>query len=91
MKALLMSGGLDSAAFLREMRVLGGRVLVREQAVTSGVARWFLFAHDGTPLGFLGLPRSAALLDMTDTRLLVTETGALDVPQVVLYEIDLQP
>lgn len=82
--------GLESAAHLRDMRVLNGQVLVQEQTASPTEGRWFLFADDGTPLGFLELPPSARLLDMSDARILVTEVGDLDVPQVVLYEFNVQ-
>lgn len=81
--------GLETAAPQRDMRVLGGRVLVQEQAPDAAAARWFLFRDDGRPLGWLRLPAGATLLDMTDTRLLTAELGEFDVPQVVLYEASL--
>lgn len=93
-RALRESGellrGLETAARQRDLRVLGGRVLVQEQAADPAAARWFLFGEDGSPLGWLRLPGAATLLDMNDTRMLVTEVGAMDVPQVVLYEVHVE-
>lgn len=93
-RALRESGdllrGLETAAPQRDLRVLGGRVLVQEQAADAAAARWFLFGEDGSPLGWLRLPAAATLLDMNDTRMLTAELGELDVPHVVLYEVHIE-
>lgn len=77
---------LEAAAFARDLRVLGGHVLIQEQAASGPTARWFVFADNGTPLGFILLPPSAKFLDMNHSHILVAEVGEFDVPQVVRYE-----
>ena len=74
------------ASFISDLVVLSDRVLLRELSVGES-GRWFEFAGDGTPRGFLPLPSGAKLLDVTDDRLLVQETGPFDVPVAVLYAV----
>src|SRR3972149_6671533 len=77
---------LRTASHFADMRVLGGRVLVQVHAAAPGTGPWFAFDQDGTPLGRLPLPEGVRLLDVVDDRLLATQLGEFDVPQVVLYD-----
>jgi len=77
---------LERAAHFADMQVLAGRVLVQTQAPDES-GPWFVFDDDGTPLGRLEVPEDGRLLDMSDDALLVAVRGALDVEQVVLYDL----
>jgi hypothetical protein len=79
--------GPEEATHVSALVVRGDRVLVREPSIGRS-GRWFAFAADGAPLGFLPVPEGARLLDLRGDRLLVEERDALDVPQAVLYSLD---
>src|SRR5690606_22353547 len=41
--------GLETAAPQRNLKVLGGQVLLQEQAADSSAARWYLFGDEDEP------------------------------------------
>jgi hypothetical protein len=79
--------GPEQASYLGDLRVFGDRILVREPNIGDS-GRWFGFATDGTPIGFLPLPEGARLLDLRGNSILVEERSELDVPSAVLYSAD---
>lgn len=78
--------GPPQASYLSDLFVAADRVLVRELSVGES-GRWFEFAGDGTPVGFLPLPTGAKLLDVVGDLILVQEVGLFDVPTAVLYSV----
>ena len=76
--------GPERASYFSDLFVADDRILLRGLSVEES-GRWFEFNGDGSPIGFLPLPRGAKLLDMVDDLVLVQEVGPLDVPSAVLY------
>ncbi len=79
--------GLARASYVSDLRVLDGHVLLQAPAASATQVRWIVLAADGTPLGELRLPPAARLLDFQNDRILTAEMDAMDVPQVVVYEV----
>lgn len=50
-------------------------------------ARWRVLARDGTLVGWIDLPDVAAILDITDDRILAVRRDEMDVPAVVMFEL----
>lgn len=76
--------GPPHGSFLSDLFVSDERVLIRELDMGQS-GRWFAFSEDGTPIGYLPLPRGSKLLDVRGDLFLVEERNELDVPSAVLY------
>lgn len=78
--------GPAQATFVSDLFASDTHVLVREPSVAES-GRWFAFAVDGEPLGFLPFSAGTKLLDSRDGLLLVEQTDSLGVPAAVLLRV----